>query len=449
MTNSRKILIIGNASGFSTRGESRIDCCQWTRLTRTLNLSDYDTLLIDFTSLPEDSENTLSVLCELMSIRTTMDILIGGGYVIVIGDPRPRSFKGIDDGTKTIIHDPVYWCGIDFVWDDQCGDTTELRCDQNRSKRLVGYLSKLKSWGYSLRHWSVQTEVQDKVSAKIVPLAVSRYDNQLAFSVLYSFRDHPDWFTIAGFPTHRETIGPILFVPEVPLPHDEMMHLVLLDICEVPVCLLEPEWLEKVSVSGQGAVDKQIDEVQSNIENQRQELGELVRERARIREKLRLLYDVSTSLEKIVHQALFELGAEVIEPEDKTKEDGLIIVSIDGVLHHGVLEIKGQKAEQFTEDGLKQLPQWISRIASMKEVKPKGIFIGNAAVEIDSKDRPDPYSESFKKHAELMGYATINTTDIYRAYESFLANKLDKDEFWRRIFSTDGVVDFSGLLIEE
>jgi hypothetical protein len=146
-------------------------------------------------------------------------------------------------------------------------------------------------------------------------------------------------------------------------------------------------------------------------------------------------------LEPAVREILRTLGAHVEDPEEENKEDGWITVTVGKDTHEGVLEIKSTRSDTFTEEGRKQVLDWVDRGRTRRTKQYKGIFIGNSAVNKPTTERQYPFSDSWKKAAELSGICAMTSTDLYVVYLLKSRDRLDVDLFWREVFSTNGIFD--------
>lgn len=236
-----------------------------------------------------------------------------------------------------------------------------------------------------------------------------------------------------------------MFLPVIQGSSDEVLTTVIRDICGVEIAVPEPEWLRRFNAPGQQSADDEIAEIDSAMQEMYERLQTVERHRSEIRQSLKLLYARDSDLESAVRDVLRRLGADVEEPNDhsdeRNKEDGWIIVTIDGQQFDGVLEIKSTKNAQFGEDGVRQLNDWKTRGIVNRDTKYKGIFIGNSSVESEPTERQWPFSDSWVKNAQMHNICAITSSDLYRIYELLSAGTLDSTVFWRDLFETNGVLD--------
>jgi len=420
-----KVILIG-ATGYEGVHENlRVECFSWDKIAKIKNIRDYDTVVLDTLPLRDEDVRTATSwpdFCGLLDFSSAMDVLMNGGVIIIVGDPR-FDIPIAESGKKKedIVMQPFLdWTGIHFLWDSEPGDTVHFENDYKHS-RYEEYISRLKKWEYSLgRFKQDQEKLQERfnltylsehnmaISAISDEFCYNRYKNALAFVIRYEFqrRSHDR--------THKlQTYGPIIFLPEIACSADETIQIVLRDICEIQTSLPEPEWLGSFSAPGQKAIDDQIRKIEVEVEAHVQRLNDAQARREECRKCLKLLYEREQALEPVVRDVLRGLGAHVEDPTEKNKEDGWIVVEVEDKTYEGVLEIKSTRSDTFGEDGRKQLLDWIDRGRTLREKNYKGIFIGNSAVDKPYKERPWAFSDSWAKSAELSGICAIKTEDIY------------------------------------
>ena len=130
----------------------------------------------------------------------------------------------------------------------------------------------------------------------------------------------------------------------------------------------------------------------------------------------------------------------------------IALAGIAGKNHEGVLEIKSAKSDQFSEDGRRQVLDWIERGRTLRDKNYKGIFIGNSAVTKPLKirsDRPDAFSDSWKKAAKLSQICAMKSEDLFLIYLLHKQGKVNLNEFWTELFATDGIFNVKPLLPKE
>jgi len=448
----QKILLLGCNSYSGSNDEMIVVSCGWDKISPSINLRDYDTILINLLELSEEKRSTINwqIFGEIVSLVVARDVLQNQGKIILVGDPRFQYPVANEDGrdkkgTKNV--DFLNWTGLDCSWDASSGDTIEF-FDSYDNKEFVEYVRKLKRWEYSLSKCKVNMTAMEKcfrlsylesqgyeVDRSLKHVVQNRYRHELLFEVSigvfgasYSGRECKlPW-------------GPIVFLPPIDTSVDETIQIVLRDMCGFESALPEPAWISSYKAPGQGEIDEDIVRIHGEIDALNERLNVAKAERVKRRSCLKLLYEREFELEPAVRDILRALGGHVEDPTEKNKEDGWLSVDVDGVTYEGVLEIKSTRKECFGEDGRKQLVDWIDRGITLRQKKYKGIFIGNSAVDKSLNERPVPFSDSWKKAAELGGLCALTTVDLYIIYLLHARGSLDVDSFWKHLFSTNGIL---------
>lgn len=450
----KKIALIGKKGYEYSSSEARVECFPWDRLKKVPNLADYDVVLLDLLSLSGVEILDYATFRKMLDVRIAQEVLgKTSGVIFVLGDPRFRAEWQSGDGVRS---EPfLAWTGVEFEWDARSGDTVERSYDAERGS-YKPFADKLTGWDYSLvgcrpdieevaKVWNVKTmrEQGQQPTAMVREICTNSYGNALVFSVAHGVDRYTSGVHSSRL-NSRETVylsNPIIFLPESALSEDEALEFILRDLCSVDVSAPEPEWVSEFVVPGQEKVDSQIAELRSRIEEMIEEHDRKVEKRAEVREPLKLLYESGMALEEAVWAVLEALGAEVERPEERTNEDGWIVVQVGDETFEGVLEIKGVKGGHFNLEGLRQITDWIERGMTFREKRYFGIFVGNSAIKNPPWRRIWPFNHNWARQAEMRGYAGIRSEDLYVLYLLDQTSRLDRDQFWRELFSTKGPFD--------
>jgi hypothetical protein len=445
----RKIMLIGATGYNQSDDEIKIDCFEWREIQKIENIKDYDVLILDLLKL--DTEEVRKRIkwkhfISILNFEITRDIILNNGMIIVIGDPRFTIMDGIVNFLD--------WSGLIFYWDNRPG-TTIITSSDYRHKKFLEYLKYLKDWKYSLSVVEINKQIIEpflnieflekrnaEISIKEDNLCETRYNCGVAFEIRYQILE-----TIRNEVKNVvHSYGPMIFLPKIYLDEDETLLLVLEYICGIEIELTEPEWLEQYSAPGQAEIDKKIKEIETKIEKLSNQLEEEQLKKENIRKCLKLLYEIKRPLEPVVREMLEVLGAQVEEPKEDNKEDGWIKLNIEGKIYEGVLEIKSTKSEQFGEEGIKQLLDWINRSIRLRKKKYKGIFIGNNAINIPPDKRPNAFSDNWVKSAELSEICALKSEDLYNIYLINSQNNINLNLFWEELFNTNGIFYMKSFL---
>jgi len=448
--NSKKLLIVGCASYDRHKEGIRIDCIPWEKLSALQNVSDHDLLLINLLGLKEKEARDRvdwARFQALFDFVATSDVLTHDGEVIVLGDPRFSIPHLKEDGKQRPF---LYWTGIKFIWEDQPGDT--FHYEPCGIEDFSEYRRHFRHWSYSLKRaepdeaelakkWNVDILRKQGITpeVKLDVVCSNRYKKPLIFRTLHRFVDNYDRERVSNY-------GPILFLPDCGLDEDEIMQLVLRDFCDAATEIPEPKWVASFPAPGSKSIDERISQIDAIIAEQMASREKANQDRIKARTCLKLLYEREFGLEPVVREVLRQLGAKLEDPVEKNKEDGWITVKIGDVVYEGVIEIKSTKSDQFGEDGRKQLLDWIDPGRTIRQKNYKGIFVGNSAVTKELKNRPDAFSDSWKKASALSQICALKSEDLYVVHILNSQKKVNLDEFWVNLFSTNGIFDVKPFL---
>jgi len=459
-------MLIGATGYNQSDDEIRIDCFEWREIQKIKNIKDYDVLILDLLKL--DTEEVRKRIkwkhfISILNFEITRDIVLNNGMIIVIGDPR---FIIIDEtvrkggGSKQIIASNIVnfldWSGLVFYWDNKPG-TTIITSSVYKHKKFLEYLKYLKDWKYSLSGVKINKEITEpffnieylekenaEISVRKDNLCQTRYNCGLACEIRYQIIKTTNSYHNTKQVTN--IYGPMIFLPKINLNEDETLLLIFEDICGIEMELPEPKWLEQYTAPGQAKIDTKIKEIETKTEKLLNQLEVEKSKRENVRRCLKLLYEIKRPLEPVVREMLEVLGVEVEKPKENNKEDGWIKVNIEGRIYEGVLEIKSTKSEQFGEEGIKQLLDWINRGIRLRKKKYKGIFIGNNAINIPPDKRPNAFSDNWIKSAELSEICALKSEELYFIYLLNSKNKINLNLFWEELFNTNGIFNIKSFL---
>lgn len=452
MTRHPKIALIG-AQGYQREAPERIDCFPWQSLPKGLNLRDYDTVILNLVPLAVRPEVNWPLFETLLNPRVTRELLHSQGRIIVIGDPRFSIPVPMNDslGKSSGERPFLFWSGATFDWDGQPGDTVDISGDYEH-RQFQEYLKNLKRWGYSLKRCKLdQAAFQDLLGDPAFErrglnfvlqqhtLCWNRYRHALAFAINFALQR-----PARRYESEPETLfafGPTVFLPKTDLDEDQTIVTVLRDLCGVESASAEPAWVTAIAAPGQKVVDAKIQELISKRESLEEELERARKECEEARMPLKLLYERGVALEKAVREVMRYLGPDVEDPKEPGREDGWVAVQVSGKTYEGVLEVKSTRNDQFGEEGIRQLLDWVNRGVQLRQKRYKGIFVGNSAVEKPVTERPWPFSDNWRKSAEVGQLVALQSSDLFLIYFLAAKGKLNRDEFWSQLFNTDGVFD--------
>jgi hypothetical protein len=461
MARASRIAIIG-AKGFQ-RSDDRveIECFAWEKVAGIANPSDYDAIILNLTSLTDRTAVDWDGFFEKFTMRTTLEVLVNRGNIVIIGDPRfwPNEPIVVPGGEKAPGRQFLEWTGIKFDWDKNPGRTKIYAELDPSTKRYLNYMEKISHWNYCLKGSSEEPRQLSSIlddmlmqhsKTKLKPeidferICRNRYGGLIVFTVKLSITEWID-VGISDWRPANTREGRIIFLPEIDVPQEEMVSMVLTDILKVRIIVPEPSWASAIVAPGQPRVDARITQIRHDISSLEVELLDAEEEREKTRHCVHLLYKLGDELEDAVRETLRSLGSTIEPPTEPGKEDGWIRVEIEGQTFEGVLEIKGTNKDHFNIDGLRQLMEWKKRGILNRDKKYKGIFVGNSGAEKEVSEREVPFAKPWTDTAKLDEIAVLGSGDLYTLYCLDREGNLDKEQFWRALFRTNGVFSLDDL----
>ena len=426
----------------------RLDCIPWTNLSEIISVRDYDIVVLNLLSiaLPETRAKVdWRKFNQLLDFSAATDVLTHNGKIIILGDPR-FEIPNLQGGTQQFL----CWTGADFEWDNQPGDSVKF---DERNGMFKHYVKHLRTWSYSLRQcrlnkivfaerWDL-TDLERKghrVSTPAVPVCVNRYGHSLAFAFFHR---------VTKDGQIKIPYGLTYVLPKLPLGEDETLQIVLRDFCDVAFESPEPEWLLDINIPGQKTLDERIAQINTVLVQQQAALKVALAERAQARTCLKLLYEDEYALASAVRSVLRVLGAEVEDPTEKGKDDGWLSIQIDDNKFHGVLGIASTASDHFAEDSWKQVVDGVERGRTSRNKNYKGIFVGNSSVTKPIRqlsDRPNAFSGEWRNAARQHQICAMRAEELFLIYLLHKQGKLNLDQFWVTLFTTDGIFDIRQFL---
>lgn len=463
MERPQKIVIISANNIRADSEMAQVDCFSWSYLGRFPGIHDYDTVILDVLDVVNEAKIDWQQFSRHFTFGAMWDVFIGGGRIIILGNPRHRwSMDDADIVRQMKLGDSALtlcnWTGMEFLWDERGGTTVEFTMAADEEDQYGSYLSLLKRWSYSLRDVRLTSEYarfspDGDVNSMVVldkalfPLAKTRNGSVLAGSVYLNL--FPQSLNNAfeySSADRSEQIGPLVLLPDVGIGSEQSLRIILHDVCGINVVRSEPAWVQKTVAPKQKTLDEEIFALNQQIEQAHELLLELESNRAAIRQVLRLLYEQHNPLEVEVRNTVRALGADVHDPVG-TNEDGWLEVMIDGRIRYAVIETKGTKNDQHEMKGVRQLEQWKDEAERDRKIEHHGLFFGNSAINKPLNERPDPFPDNWVKTARNNEICAMTTETLYRAYELEVEGTLDREAFWRTVFSTNGV--FTGETLQK
>jgi len=405
---SLKILVIGS------KGHPReVQSYNWTEIDRAPNIADQDAVIIDMTSL------TKSVLEEIIASESVgyfksnyfLKLFASRGQVFVIAVPTAE----VEDTS----YDNYWWNPFTLEFEREKGDTVEKVND-----KFQRYFNNVKSWNFTMDF--------DK-SAGIVKDIISSFSNEVIHKLAQTRYRAPIGIQLVPPAGARFCFLP----PPTEISTKTAIDIILEDFFGIKISeMLEPDWVREIKVPDEnktkGRIKKSLDRIRiekKEIEKSKQEMQSITKFR-------KLLYTEDEELEQIVWTTFRELGAKVIEPKEKNKEDGWIETKFG----KAVLEIK-KAAKSASRVHTRQLDNWVGNCIANGE-KCKGVLIINHFGDKPLKERKEAFPSDVRDHAKkarpASPFCLLTTVELFKAFCAFKEGKVSSDEIFKKIFEADG-----------
>ena len=420
-----KTLVIGST------GHAHVTCVQWKDLAK-MNLVDYENVVINVRSLNE------SILKGLKfnffdRIRTDLSRLLDSrGQLVVLGDERINVRI-----SQHAVHSNYSWSPITIGTKQESGTTVKIRGQQ-----FAKFLCLLKEWQYYyfIPQASLTTELTQvcggthicRYKNNIEPLAVSRYDRLLAFSMTF------DIFAVKD-DIYIQTLGKMTFLPVIGgLEERDAVRIVLEELLGVAQITLPPAWVDTVPIPLATDVQKEIDDKETQIATLNNSIAELENEKQKIEKYKTLLYASGHELEDIFADCLARMGGKVT-PAKYSEEE--FILEVKGGIY--LVECKGV-GNSIALTHVRQLTDYMLKFEEDEGKAGKGILLGNAWKDIPIEQRTGNehifFPDNVVNRAQKLDICLLSSVDFYFAFCKFLAGEIVGEVILDQIVNTIGVV---------
>ena len=195
-----------------------------------------------------------------------------------------------------------------------------------------------------------------------------------------------------------------------------------------------PAWADDIHLLGEKEelqkrekIERKIDELQSELERQKQLIEGIQRYKL-------LLTSTGAVLEEITKKVLSELGFVILDAE-KGRSDIIAKYNDIGV----VAEIKGV-TKSAAEKHAAQLEKWVSQYIEETESTPRPLLIVNGYCETPIANRTESvFPQQMLKYCEARGHALITTTQLLCLYIDIQKNPTYKEERINELLACVGI----------
>jgi len=405
-----KILVIGS------KGHPReVQCYNWAEIDKVPNIADQDAVIINMASLTKSTVEKIisSEWGVYFKENYFVKLLASRGQVFVIAIPTTDFFQ-------SKWYDEYWWSPFTFEFKKEKGNTIE-----NVDYEFQRYFNNVKYWNFTM-DFDREADLVERLTKEfpdkklIYKLAQTRYRAPIGIQLLLP--------TGARF---------CFLPPPTEISTKTAIDIILEDFFGIKISeMLDPDWVKEIKVPDENRIKGRIKKILDRIKIEKKEIEKLKQEMQSITKFRKLLYTEDEELEQIVWTTFRELGAKVIEPKERNKEDGWIETKFG----KGVLEIK-KAAKSASRVHTRQLDNWVGNCIANGE-KCQGILVINHYGDKPLKERKEPFPSDVRDHAKKarLGnpFCLLTTVELFRAFCAFKGGEVSSDEIFKKIFEADG-----------
>ncbi len=435
---TKRYLVIGSTD------YAGVSSCTWEQAGNS-NLSDYDVVVLDMSSLPVEVQAHRFTNRALINIRIgLLRLLASGGHVVVLGEPRQNLKLRLSstDPRETPAHNYEIF-PIHLVVTNESGQSITLF----PSAKYSNYLNSLKTWQFhvhvtaDLVNGGLQTILGNDrlVMSKSEIFMQNREEKILAAQ--FTFNKYSNTL-LAALGGDRVEPSKLTILPKRPdAISNHIITEILAELLGKAVTVPVPSWTSDIVIPGIEKIDADIEERSKRIQLLSGEIEEFAKRKSMLLEYRKLVYAEGQSLEQIVKQCLEYLGG-VVGPRKYSDEEYVLMVKGEEY----IIEVKGI-TKSVSLAHLRQLMDYVY-IAEEKTGSPiKGILIANPWRELSPGKRNGSSEPEFPdnviRRATEAGAALLATRDLLNALIACMEGKANKEEVLAKIVSSTGRVVFN------
>ncbi len=411
-----KTLVIGSTQ------HNHVQCVTWEDALN-LNLVDFDTIVVNVTSLNTATIEKLSTNYFRSIRKAFVRHLISGGKTIVLGCKTIR----VNTNYETLTN--YSWCPISIDLEIESGDTINFS-----HKRFPKFLSHFGRWTYwySVLDQPAAIEFFDiyslnaRISIQQSPFARNRYGSFLTGEIIPHYVSKEI----------SKQLGPIVLLPHIEsLEQSKAVSLALEDLLGVPQTTLPPNWIKNVSIPLVPSLQEKIVEEEKIISSVTNRIAAYQSEIAKIEEYKKLLYASGKEFENIVAQCLTELDGS-IKPARYSEEE--FVLEYEGKTY--LVECKGvSKSAALTH--LRQIMGYMLKYEEDEGKKAAGILFVNAWKDVDPSHRDkkgNVFPDNVIERAKSLDIILVSSTSFYVLFCAFLEKRKTAHEVMGELISGGG-----------
>jgi hypothetical protein len=413
----------------------------WMSVPETLNVADYDVVILNFGRVSTSSEH-------LPSAEQFARLLFSeNSAVIAFGDPM-QSFVRMEPmyGRMEPVerYRPVtWWLPVELPAKLEGGEAI-----RNVDSEWTFWFDNVRKYSWHFVDdpkpsdpWAAKAAAQGVKGAEFfvaewTPLAETRFGEPIGVSLtLYAVGSHE------GDPKVIAESSPIVWLHALTeLDDKKAVDLLLSRFAGIAVEQPAPDWLRAFRLPKEVSAEEAVVKSQEAVADADAQLRGAREDAARESRFGKLLYEQGKDvLEPVVREALEMLGATVTPPGREGIEDGRLV---DPSGRPAMLEIKGRKGQLGLED-VRQLHGWFWTAVENEQWEGKCIVVANLKLSERPDLRDDLIAPNAAKFASDHKIAILLTTQLHEALRQHHAGSFDSAAFWDAVFAAAGLVDLS------
>jgi hypothetical protein len=464
----KKYLCVSSAtSRFSGVGIT-LDRFSWKDISGIKNLSDYDGILLNLTSLEETGKTKAFESVHLGKVfdpAAWADVIACNGRIVIVGDPCcsvPTQDADEEERNRIKERDanraepsPLSRCParldpvvrhqmnpvqmlLDVEKDNRPFEFRRIIHNDRSSytERFYKHLESVLDWEYSLARVNATDEFKAALKRVKVPksrslsFGVTTYHTVLAIEFDYVYE-------------HGQNAGALTILPSSGRGTEVEDSFILREVFGIATALPEPAWVGMLRVPGQTEIEAQIAEKREAVSRLQQELTASEESLKDCKRWFRLLYDDGDSLEAIVKESFEVLGAQA-EKKSKEKEDYRVRVPEYPL---AVMEVKGTHNPKFKTPALRELAHWMDEVNAAEGVSVKGILVGNGGRNDEPQNRVKLFEPNCEGYAQTKDIVILRSMDLFCLVVLKQLDLLDTKGLWKDMFACKGSFDAAPYLI--
>ncbi len=432
---NRRILVLGSAN--HTR---LVTAFEWHNLPADLNVSDFDTVILDFSPFLDVNYAAGMKLDSLPKWKQfARHLFSDGSEVIAIGSPNFHL------GSSPYLPS-TWWLPMEPQFVYETGDDIRAVRDEfsfyfESVRRWSFYLEGFESeWGdFARQYVALGSPEADSLGPNLVPLAETRFHRPISFMLSFEASKR----TGSSGSRIVRTSGHVYWFPApTEVSTGDAIDLILRHRYGLAFEKEPPCWIGKFHLPSQLPIEKQIREMEVAIQNLEAQLGAARVQLARESRFLKLLYEQGEDvLEPVVRDALGLLGATVQNPRQRGREDGRLV---DPYGRLAMLEIKGRLGSLRLSD-VRELDNWVRDAMANENWQGKGVLIANLQCEKEPSRRENFIPANCLETAKTFDIAILTTAQLFQALVLSQKGDLNGRAFWDHLFSAQGICDLQGV----